>query len=424
MYPRYLADSLTAALADTPVVLLVGPRQVGKSTLARTVASQAVPDNLNDRSPARYITFDDVDVLTAARQDSIAFIANLEGPVVLDEIQRAPELFLPIKAAVDRDRRPGRFLLTGSADVLTLPTVADSLAGRMEIVHLWPLSQGEIAGAREHFLETVFAPTLKLPGDGDRAHQQVDRQTLIQAVVRGGYPEAVARPSAARRRAFFQSYVSTLLNRDVRDLSGISDVSRLNQLLTAVAGRVGGLTKGEDLSRTLAIPATTLRRYLDLFEMMFLVTPLPAWSLNMGTRVIKSPKLYLSDTGLLANQLGATVDRIARDPSIFGPLLENFVVNELRKQASWSVDAPTLYHYRAQSGHEVDIVLEAPDGRLVGIEVKATATPGPREFAGLRHLAERVGTRFVRGIVLYGGTDWLPFGPDLYAVPIGALWTP
>lgn len=429
MYTRFVASSVQAALLDTPVVLIIGPRQAGKSTMAQQVALSRTDTG----EQTRYITLDDLDVLAAAKQDPVEFIASLDGPVVIDEIQRAPELFLSIKASVDRNRQPGRFLLTGSADVLLLPKVADSLAGRMEVIHLWPLSQGEILGWQTHFIDNVFAPQFSLsrslapslphsPAVDLKDSKIAVRQELVNTVIRGGYPEAVKRDSPSRRRAFFRSYVNTLLTRDVRDLSGVSDVSRLAQLLTALAGRVGSLAKGEDLSRTLAIPATTLRRYLDLLEVMFIVTPLPAWSVNIGSRVIKSPKLYMVDTGLLANQISATESRITKEPSVFGPLLENFVVSELQKQITWSDVAPSMFHFRATAGQEVDIVLEAPDGRVVAIEVKATATPTARDFSGLKYMAERLGDKMVRGIVLYGGKESLPFGPNLFAIPVRALW--
>lgn len=433
MYLRHITDAVRTALTDTPVVLVVGPRQAGKSTLVQSlvkshesfigaeIAGNGSLSPVQDQpAVARYITLDNPAVLAVARQDPVSFVDGLTESVVIDEVQRAPELFLPLKASVDRDRRPGRFLLTGSANVLTLPQVADALVGRIEVIHLWPLSQGELIGVRERFLDALFAADFELP-TGLSAGP--NRQELLEIMLRGGYPEAVARSAPARRRAFFQAYVNTLLSRDVRDLLGISDVSRLAQLIVALASRVGGGVNTEDLSRTLGIPATTLRRYLDLLEVIFVVTRLPAWAVNIiGVRVIKSPKLYMTDTGLLADQLGVTTERMTRDPTLVGALLENFVVTELQKQASWNPLAPKLFHYRESGGREVDIVLEAPDGRVVGVEVKATGTLGAKEFANLRQFADKVGDRFVRGIILYGGTEAVAFAPNLYALPVHSLW--
>ena len=408
MLPRCLSSSLLEALSDTSVVLLNGARQTGKSTLARSLAAE--------RS-APYITLDDAGVLSAVRADPSGYLAGLDDNVVLDEVQRAPELFLAIKAAVDRDPRPGRFLLTGSANILLLPRLSESLAGRMEILTLWPLSQSEIARGKENFLDTLFSPALPLcPSAGE------GKSKLIARLLAGGYPAILKRPVEARRRAWFGAYITTILQRDVRDLANIEGLTALPRLLSLLASRAGSLLNFAELSRAIGIPQTTLKRYLTLLETTFLVRLLPVWSSNLGKRLVKAPKLFLNDTGLLAYLLGLNEERLAADSMLLGPLVENFVVMELRKQAGWSRTQPQLFHFRLSTGQEVDLVLEDAAGNLVGIEIKAGATLTAADFKGLRTLAELTGRRFHRGVVLYAGSEVVPFGARLHALLVEALW--
>jgi predicted AAA+ superfamily ATPase len=410
MYRRNLAPKILAALSDTPIVLLHGARQTGKTTLVQEIASQA--------HPARYLTFDEAAVLAAAKADPTGFIAGLDGPVVLDEVQRVPELFPAIKASVDRNRQPGRFLLTGSANVLLVPKVSESLAGRIEIIPLWPLSQGEIAGVTEGFVDAVFAA--RLP---KKWVSKQDSRDLIARAMAGGYPEALARKTTARRNAWFGSYITAILQRDVRDMANIEGLSAFPRLLSLLASRVGSLLNFSDFSRGLSLPGTTLKRYFALLEATFLVHTLPAWSTKLGQRLVKSPKLYLNDTGLLAHLLGITAARLTHDANLTGPLLENFVVAELLKQVTWSEARPRLFHFRTTTGGEVDVVLENAAGELVGIEVKAGATVGKNDFRGLEMLSEAAAKKFIRGLILYTGTELVPFAENLHAVPIGNLWT-
>jgi hypothetical protein len=399
---------LRAALGDTPVVLIHGARQTGKTTLARWAAEGV--------HPARFLSFDDATVLSAALSDPSGFISSLSGPVVLDEVQRALSLFPAIKLSVDRDRRPGRFLLTGSAQVLLLPALSETLAGRMEIIPLWPFSQGELEGARERFLDAAFGRDL-LASHGNA----VSRLDLIDRALRGGFPEAQNR-SPERRGEWFGSYLTTILQREVRDLARIEGFAEMPRLLTLAAARVGGVFNASDLSRVAAVPLSTLKRYLALFEATFLVRFLPAWSANLKTRLVKAPKLYFSDTGLLSHLTAVVPDRLSLDPGLAGPLIENFLVMELVKQTSWSRSRPALMHFRASSGPEVDLVAEHPDGRIVGIEVKASATVESSDFRGLATLRELAGKRFHRGIVLYTGSEAVPFGSGFQALPMGAVW--
>lgn len=407
MLPRHAAHRLRAALADRPVVLLHGARQTGKTTLVRVMAEER---------GARYVTLDDLTMLAAARGDAAGFLAGFAEPLVLDEVQRAPELLLAIKAAVDRKRTPGRFLLTGSANVLLLPRVAESLAGRMEIVNLWPFSQGEIEGAAEGFIDAVFADA---PPVLDRSASSAP---LTERVLRGGYPEAFSIASAERRRAWFDGYVTTILQRDVRDLARIEGLTELPRLLALLASRPMAQLNFADLSRGTGLPQTTLKRYFALLETVFLVRLLPPWYANIGKRLVKTPKVLITDTGLAAHLMGIDRGRVAEDRGLLGGLLESFVAMELVKQAGWSADSPALYHFRTHEGDEVDLVLERRGGALVGVEVKSAATVTAADFKGLRALAELAGRRFRRGIVLYTGAEVVPFGAGLFALPVEALW--
>jgi predicted AAA+ superfamily ATPase len=406
MYKRNIESELQSAIADTPVVLLNGARQTGKSTLARDFAqARSIP----------YITLDDATQLAAASSDAHGFLAGLGDRAVIDEVQKAPGLFPAIKMSVDRDRRPGRFLLTGSANVLLLPQISESLAGRMELITLLPLSQGELHGQREKFLDGVFAE--RLP-----ALQPDDAIDLKGAVLAGAYPEVIQRPVGKRRDAWFAAYITALLQRDVRDLANIEGLTEMPRLLSLLAARVGSLLNMSELSRSSGIPNSTLKRYLSLLQATFLFQPLPAWSSNLGKRLIKSPKIHLIDSGLTSHLAGVTRQSLDRDPVFFGHLFENFVVNELRKQIGWSDGRMNLYHYRTTTGREVDILLEDGAGRLVGLEVKASATVVRKDFSGFDALSEDTGRQFVRGIVLYTGEQSVSFGENYMALPVSTMW--
>jgi hypothetical protein len=412
MIHRLLSGPLREALSDTPAVLINGARQTGKSTLAQS--------GDRGRENRQYLTFDDPGILAAARRDPNGFIAGLNLPVTLDEVQHAPELFPVIKAAIDRKRRPGQFLLTGSANVMLLPKLSESLAGRIEVLTLWPFSQGELHGVKENFVETVFS---RNHANWSGKRPLISWEELLAIMVAGGYPPAVARHNPARREAWFQSYVMTMLQRDVRDLASIADVTAIPRLLSVVATRAGNLLNFADLSRTMALPQTTLKRYFALLEGTFPVQLLRPWARNLGKRVIQTPKVYLNDSGLLAHMLGATVDRLKTEGSLAGAVLENFVLMELRKQCSWSAIRPELFCWRTASGQEVDFVLEDRTGKVAGVEVKAAATLGSNDVRGLQALADAVGKSWIRGVMLYCGTEVIPFAANLHAVPLNRLWT-
>ena len=396
-------------MTDTPVVLLNGARQTGKTTLAQALAAG---------SGAQYFTFDDFATLALAAGAASGFIRNLTGPVVLDEIQKAPKLFSAIKLAVDKDRQPGRFLLTGSANVLTLPRLSESLAGRMEVIPLYPFSAGELAGAAEGFLARLFAGTI---ATSKRASAGGD---MAARLTRGGYPEATQREAEDRRGAWFASYISTILQRDVRDLARVDALHTLPNLLKLLAARASGLLNLADVGRDAGLPHTTLTRYLALLETVFLVHRLPAWSHNLGQRLVKAPKLHLVDSGLACHLLGADARRLSEDRPLMGRLLESYVVGELRKQVSWADSRTALYFFRTATGLEVDVVLERPDGSVAGIEVKASASVGASDFAALKTLRNQLGQLFRAGVVLYLGDQVVPFGDKLWLVPLPALWAP
>jgi predicted AAA+ superfamily ATPase len=411
MISRNLVHSLLDALADTPAVLVNGARQTGKSTLVQS------PELAGQNR--QYLTFDDPGVLAAARSDPNGFVAGLRTQVTLDEVQHVPEIFPVIKAAIDRDRQPGRFLLTGSANVMLLPKLSESLAGRMEVLTLWPFSRGEMLGVRESFIDRLFS---NKPVVWTEKAATVGRDELLETVLVGGYPPAVARPSATRRDNWFRSYVMTTLQRDIRDLANIADLSAVPRLLSVVAARAGGLLNFADLSRSVALPQTTLKRYFALLEATFLVQLLRPWATNLGKRVIQTPKVYLNDTGLLTYVLGATVDRLKAEGNLAGEIVENFVMMELRKQSTWSATQPELFYWRTASGQEVDLVLEDRAGRVAGVEVKASATLSANDIRGMRALESAAGKHWVRGVVLYTGSQVIPFSANLHGIPIGNLW--
>ncbi len=408
MYRRFIDHSLSAALADTRVVLLNGARQTGKSTIARAMA---------EAHGGQYVTLDDPAVAGLVRSDPAALIDGAGDFLVIDEVQHAPELFPIIKIAVDRDPRPGRFLLTGSANIFLLPKLSESLAGRMEILPLQPLSQAELEDVESGFIASLFS-------DAPLAVRTlaVDRADVCRRIMAGGYPELLGREAQERRNAWFRSYISSLLQRDVRDLANIEGLTDLPRLLALLAARIAGMMNMSEVSRTSGLAHTTLRRYLSLLEATFILQPLPAWSANLGKRLVKSPKLHLIDSGLAAHLRGETGHQALLQSPSLGALLEQFVVQELRKLIDFSGMSIAAFHFRTSDRYEVDMVLEGPGQTIVGVEIKASAIVDEKAFRGLKVLADVAKERFHRGIVLYMGDKVLPFGKGMTAIPISALW--
>lgn len=406
MYPRFIERRLKEALSDTRVVLLSGPRQSGKTTLIEKMAAA-------DGMP--FLTLDDATTLDTARRDPVGFVQGL-GRAAIDEIQRAPQVLLAIKRSVDSDKRPGRFLLTGSAGLMTLPQVADSLAGRMEISDLLPLSQSEMRGEPGAFLERALqgkAPTVGEPVIGSR---------LVQTVLSGGYPEALGRTSWPRRQKWFGDYIKAIIERDVRDIAQIEHAGQMPRLLRALAHHSGQLVNYSGIGAPLGINHVTTRKYTDVFEQLFLIRTLEPWYTNELKRLVKTPKLHFLDSGLLAAVRNLSPARLQTNRIPFGALLETFVLSELLKLASWSGARFEFFHFRDRYDNEVDIVIEDQDGHLIGVEVKAAATVRSEDFAGMRKLAEAAGKRFAMGLVLYDHDTVVPFGERMLAMPISALW--
>jgi uncharacterized protein len=358
---------------------------------------------------------DDPATLRAAIDDPTGFVDH-DGLMVIDEIQLAPDLLRPIKLVVDLDPRPGRFLLTGSSRVLALRTVPDALPGRMEIIELWPFSHGEIGGSPDRFVDAVLTHGPHIDHSSD-----LKRRDYLERVVVGGFPEAVRR-SRRRRAAFFDSYLATLIERDVLELASIERHGELLKLLGLLANRAGGLLIPGTLARQSGIPRTTLVRYLELLSSLFLIKRVPAWSSGHAYRAVGVPKLAFVDTGLACHLLGQDAHRLGEPGGAAGAMMENFAVMELARQLTWSQERGRLLHYRTKDRLEVDAVIETPDGRVVGVEVKAGATIRTEDLAGLRNLARHAGDRFVAGFVLYTGQQTLPYGEKLRAVPLDALW--
>jgi len=402
---RFSARNVNVALRDTPAVMVAGPRQCGKTTLVRNLIGDG----------RTYLTLDDDTTRQAAEQDPKGLIRDMDR-VVIDEVQLAPDLLLAIKRSIDEDRRPGRFLLTGSANILTIPKTSESLAGRMEIVTLLPLSRAEIIGRRPAFLEKAFDGRLV------KSPEKMISADLVRTVLTGGYPEMLERKDPRRQQAWARAYVRSIVERDVRQITDVQKLDMLPRLLRALARYAGQLTNFTQLGGQIGLDDKTTRNYVAIFEHLFLVRRVEPWFRNHLSRLIKTPKLHFVDSGLLAALLGATPERITADRALFGPLLETFVFAEVMKQGTWLDDQCSLYHYRDKDQDEVDIVVENSAGEIVGIEVKAAATAGANDFRGLRKLANATGKDFKLGVVLYDGEQSLPFGDRMFAAPISCVW--
>jgi predicted AAA+ superfamily ATPase len=410
LYPRHCMKRLRDALADTPAVLIHGPRQCGKTTLAKMAARE---------HGYVYITFDDENVLRSAKSDPVGFCAELPRRAILDEVQRVPELFVSLKKIIDEDRTPGRFLLTGSANVLLLPKLSDSLAGRMEIVRLAPLAQVEIervSPGGASLLESLFKTRLPV----HRGKRLGD--ALVERVLAGGFPAALARATRRRQRDWHRNYIETITKRDVRELANIHSLKTVPRLLETAAAQTARLFNIAELAAPFHLSQPTIRDYMSLLEQLFLVDILQPWHRNRLNRLVKTPKLHLADTGLAGALLGVTVEALKADRNPYGPLLETFVFQELQRHATWSDATHHFYHYRDKDKVEVDIVIERADGLMVGVEVKAGSTVTVSDFRGLRRLREINGKQFVRGVLFYDGDATLSMGDDMHAVPYAALW--
>jgi predicted AAA+ superfamily ATPase len=402
--PRRAAAQVSEALNDTRIVIINGARQVGKSTLAERVL-HAVP-----RRQARFL--DDPQTRLAAENDPVGFL-DFDGLMLIDEVQRVPGLWLAIKNIVDRDPRPGRFILTGSARLLALQSLPDALPGRSETIELWPLSQGEIDGKPDGFVDAAFSADGVLSVD----ESQLRRSDYLARIARGGYPTAVQRDVQRRRDRFFSSYLSDIVVRDIKQVADIERAADMRRLITLLAARCGGMINMAKLASELTITEPTVRRYIQILETIYLVQLIPAWSSGATKRVTRAPKLMFVDSGL------ASYLQTPRTSEQSGGLMENFVMGELARQLTWSETAAALYHYHDRDGHEVDAILEDNSGRVIGIEVKSAQSVRAEDLLGLRYLKQKLGSRMHAGYILYCGADSLSFGDGLGCLPISALWT-
>ena len=405
LYPRYIKSLLLEALKDSPAVLIHGPRQCGKTTLARMVG---------EPKKYKYISFDDDVVTDASKADPIGFVKNLPKRVILDEVQRTPHLFSALKREIDSHRIPGRFILTGSANILRMPKLSDSLAGRMQILRLHPLSQGELNQHKSKFLDTLFKGRFKT-----RKIKNLFKP--IDQIVIGGYPEVFTRPTGQRRANWYRSYIETVIQRDIMDLSKARSIDILPRLLALSATQTSQLVNFTKLASAFQVSRTTICDYVALLEQMFFLEKLPPWYNSRLRRFIKTPKLHLCDTGLACALLGVSTSSLKKDRPLSGQLLETFVFQELRRQASYHNQHHAFFHYRDKKGYEVDIVIER-DHQVAGVEVKSSATVNSSDFKGLRKFKTAVGKHFAYGVILYNGDISIGFGNGLYAVPLNALW--
>jgi uncharacterized protein len=408
LYPRHAQALAADALEYSPAVFIMGARQVGKSTLAAQLAAQ--------RGIDKAVSLDSKPIRDAALADPDGFVAEIDGPVFIDEVQRAPELLLAIKRDIDRNRRPGAFLLTGSANILTAPKVHDALTGRTALITLWPLAQSEIERSPCNVVDALLA------GEPPRvANAPVGRQAFVARVAAGGYPLARSAPPARRRR-MFNDYVTSTITRDLRDIADVRKLDEMPRLLGLLAGRSSSLFVARNVASELGLTYETVQNYARLLETVFLIRRVPAWRPGIGNRELHTPKVYLADTGLLAALIGADEDRIAHDDRITGGLLETFAVMEVAKHVDWADTPARQYHYRHRDD-EIDIVLEASSGELAAIEVKASATVGRADWRAIAKLRDARTDTFRSGIVLYTGEQTFPLSDRIWAVPISGLWS-
>ena len=406
---RHIQDDVVDALGVSRAVAVVGPRQAGKSTLVDQIARTTLG--------AQVTTLDNDIARDQALDDPAGFVARLGTPAVIDEVQRAPGVLLAIKRVVDASNAPGQFLITGSADLRLMPTVLDTLPGRVEYFNLWPFSQGEIDGQVETFLDRLQS------GLPPQCHSApVGLGTYAERIVAGGFPGSLGL-SPRRREGFFSGYVDALVGRGINDVSGIRHPRAIEPLLRLLAARSGAILKLAGLATDLRLDAKTVAAYIAVLERLCAVVVLPAWSGNLGQRIVKSPRVHIADTALHCHLTGIDAAALTENPQAAGRVLETFVVNELVRQRGWADRPPTLHHLRSEGGNEVDVVAQWPSGQLAGIEVKAGATISRKDFAGLRLMRDRLSDRFTCGVVLHCGEATIPIGDRLWAVPLKGLWS-
>ena len=406
IYPRHIEPRLHQALKDSPAVLLLGPRQCGKTTLAQE-AGKALG--------YQYFTFDDENMLTIATEDPLGFVNSLPEKAVLDEAQRIPGIFPSLKLSIDRNRTAGRFILSGSVNLLQMRQVKESLAGRMDIIRLHPFSQNELEQTKPRFPDILFSPT-------PNPMNPISCELSLDRILAGGYPSALTR-SPTRRNNWYQTYIEALVKSDAPTISGIHSLETLPQLLEMAAARTASLLNINDLASSFQRDRITIRHYLTLLEKMFLLEKLPPWHSNRSKRLVKTPKIHISDTGIICALLNLDSSALEEDRTFLGHILETFVLQELKRQASASEWPYLFHHFRSRDGEEVDILVQK-GMKWAGVEVKASATVKSSDFRGLRKLKELMGKNFVSGTLFYLGDSTLNFAKDLRVLPVESLWKP
>jgi len=409
---RNIETIVRDTLKDTPITVIQGARQVGKSTLAMMVSK-----NIMNMS----VTLDSETTLAAAKENPYEFVSmNPEGLLIIDEIQKCPKLLNALKLSVDNDRRPGRFLITGSADIHNVKGANESLAGRAETIVLEPFSVGEINGIKEDFVKTLFCDNIL---SSLRKAEPLTRSKYSELIVNGGYPEAISR-EGKRRRAYFRNYLTRVLDHDADELSGLTHLDRLRKLHAVLSGNATRIYNRANVSAAVGIPESSMNGYIRLLEDLCLIHTFPAWGKNYSKRAVSKSKIIINDTGLSCSMNGIYGDFLANieNGNALGPLLEAFIIAEINKQQAWSEIDYSLFHFRDFDEKEVDLVLETSGGDIIAIEVKASSSFSPKDFTGMKKLKELLGKRFYCGIVLYTGTEVHPFGDRLFAAPVSVIW--
>jgi uncharacterized protein len=409
LIPRRALSVAEDLLLGARGIVVNGPRQSGKSELLKMLATSI---------GGTYATLDEPVDLRSARTDPSGFLERLGSPFLIDEVQRGGDpLVLAIKRTLDDSRQRGRCVLAGSTRFLFEPRLSESLAGRVRFVNLWPLSVGEVDGTDQYFVDAMFADSL---GRNEPRHFRL--RDVGQLIVRGGFPEVVTQSHPRQQQRFFADYVTTVTQRDVRELSSIHHGVELTTILRLAAARTAQELNIAKFAQAASLGPETTRRYLPLLEMVYLHHLLPAWSGNMSGRAVRRPKLHLTDSGLASHLLGLGVDRFNSAEPILGHLFETFIVNEIMKQITWNETQVRAFHWRDRNGDEVDLVLERNDGAVVGIECKLANDVDPDDFSGLRRLRDLLGDRFIGGVLIHLGNRIRPFGDRLLAVPVDVVW--
>ncbi|MEO0443730.1 MAG: ATP-binding protein [Pseudomonadota bacterium] len=405
-YPRWQQSTIERMLNKRRILLLSGPRQCGKTTLARSLQSD----------DAAYLTLDDTTLEAAAQNDPHTFVKHQSKTLIIDEIQRVPSLLTAIKKVVDEDNRPGQYLLTGSANIQALPNVQESLAGRVSNIRLRPLSQGEQQQKTPSFLERAFS------GHVDKGSEFYDRDTLLDIALSGGFPESLTLDSL-ERKAWHLDYIQAMLERDLKDIAKIQRQDAMRELVSVLAAWSSKFMDIASIGKGLSIRRPTVESYISALEALYLVERVRPWTKTDYERVGKQSKLFMTDCGLMASLLGWRMDQIRLDSDRSGKLIETFAFNELASQVDVHKPRYQLYHYRDREKREIDFIIEREDGALLCVEIKAGSSVKNNDFKHIhwfkKHLAK---DNPVTGVILYSGEHIAAFGEGLWVVPFGELW--